>query len=99
MPSSHYANSVVNYLNDQNIKFVAKHENPANVTEVRPIEDFWSILKGKVYENAWRAQELVQLEKKIRFCIKNTDQNLQDLLASTATRLNDIRRNGPIEKG
>ena len=99
LASSHYANSVVNYLNDQNIKFVAKHENPANVPEVRPIEDFWSILKGKVYENAWRAQDLVQLEKKIRFCIKNMDQNLvQDLLASTATRLNDIRRNGLIEK-
>ena len=45
-----------------------------------------------MYKNAWRAQDLVQLEKKIRFCIKNMDQNLvQDLLASTATRLNDIR--------
>jgi len=25
-------------------------ENPANVPEVRAIEDFWSFLKGKVYE-------------------------------------------------
>jgi transposase len=99
LASSHYANSVVSYLNDQNIKFVPKHENPANVPEVRPIEDFWSILKGKVYENGWRAENLDLLRNKIRLCIRNMDQNLvQDLLASTSKRLDKIRRNGLIEK-
>ncbi|RNA40548.1 glucosylceramidase 4 [Brachionus plicatilis] len=53
LASPHYANTVVNYLIDQNIKFVQKRENPANVPEVRQIEDFLSILKGKVYENSW----------------------------------------------
>ncbi|RNA20036.1 glucosylceramidase 4, partial [Brachionus plicatilis] len=49
LASSHYANTVINYLIDQNIKIVQKFENTANVPKVRPIEDFWSILKGKVY--------------------------------------------------
>ena len=61
LASSHYANTVVNYLIDQNIEFVQKCENPANVPEVRPIEDFWSILKEKVYENGWRAKNLDEL--------------------------------------
>ena len=53
---------------------------------------------NKVIENIVSNLSYSQLEKKIRFCIKNMDQNLvQDLLASTATRLNDIRRNGLIE--
>ena len=99
LASSHYANTVVNYLIDQNIEFVQKCENPANVPEVRPIEDFWSILKGKVYENGWRAKNLDELRNKIRLCTRNMDQNLvQDLLASTSKRLNNIRRNGLIEK-
>ena len=98
LASSHYANSVVNYMNAQNVKFVQKQENPANVPEVRPIEDFWSILKGKVYENGWRAENLDLLRNKIRLCIRNMDQNLvQDLLTSTSQRLDNVRRNGIIE--
>jgi hypothetical protein len=47
---AHYSNIVVDYFEGKNIKFVKKFENPANVQEVRAIEDFWSFLKGKVYE-------------------------------------------------
>jgi hypothetical protein len=50
LASSHYAAKVVEYYRAQKIKFVEKCENPANVPEVRAIEDFWLILKGKVYE-------------------------------------------------
>jgi len=35
----------------QIINFIEKIENPANLPEGRAIEDFWSILKAKVYEN------------------------------------------------
>ncbi|CAF5166545.1 unnamed protein product, partial [Rotaria magnacalcarata] len=38
------------WLHEQNIKFVPKQDNPPNVPQARPIEDFWSILAGKVYE-------------------------------------------------
>ena len=50
LESLHYAAKVVEYYRAQKIKFVEKCENPANVPEVRAIEDFWLILKGKVYE-------------------------------------------------
>ncbi|RNA26344.1 glucosylceramidase 4 [Brachionus plicatilis] len=94
LASSHYANSDVNYLIDQNIKFEQKCENPANVPEVQPIEDFLSIINGKVYDNGWRAKNLDELRKRIRHSTRNMDQNLvQDLLASTSKRLNNIRRN------
>lgn len=49
LATSHYANSVIQFMEGQNIKFVEKVNNPANVPECRPIEDFWSQLKGKVY--------------------------------------------------
>ena len=53
---------------------VDKVDNPTNLLEVRPIEDFWSILKAKVYENNWEAKTLHQLEVRIKKCLKEVDQ-------------------------
>ena len=56
LASSYYAKLVVDYFRVKKINFVQKLENPANVTETRPIEDFWYILKGNVYENGWKSK-------------------------------------------
>ena len=50
-----------------------KVDNPANLPEVRPIEDFWSVLKAKVYENNWEAKTLHELEVRIQKCLKEVD--------------------------
>ncbi len=98
LASSHYAHEVVDYYKTKNINFVEKSENPANVPEVRPVEDFWSILKAKVYEKGWRAENLNLLKNRIRLCIRKLDLNLiQNLLAGTSTRLDYVRRNDLIE--
>ncbi|CAF3917018.1 unnamed protein product [Rotaria magnacalcarata] len=47
LASSHYANKTTRWFHEQNIKFVPKQDNPPNVPQARPIEDFWSILAGK----------------------------------------------------
>ena len=39
LATSHTAKSVTNWLKDNNIRFVPKHMNLANVPEARPIED------------------------------------------------------------
>ena len=99
LASSHYANKVVDYYRAQNINFVEKSENPANVPEARPIEDFWAILKGEVYKGGWKTDDFDVLKKKIRLCLRKMDQNLvQDLIAGTSARLNKIRNDGFIEK-
>jgi hypothetical protein len=61
--SSHYTNSVQDYLKSEKIEFVPKDMNPANAPKLRPIEDFWGILKQKVYEKGWRAKSIDQLKK------------------------------------
>jgi hypothetical protein len=38
--------------------------NPANAPKLRPIEDFWRILKTNVYENNWSVKNVSQLKKK-----------------------------------
>ena len=52
----HYAEHSLDVLCENLIHHVDKGDNPANLPEVRPIEDFWSILKAKVYENNWEAK-------------------------------------------
>ena len=56
------------------IRHFDKVDNSANLPEVRSIEDFWSILKAKVYENNWEAKTLHQLEVRIKKCLKEMDQ-------------------------
>jgi len=98
LASSHYANSVTNYLRDKKVKFVEKRDNPPNVPECRPIEDFWSILKGEVYKNNWQAKDLKQLRNRITYCLKKIDKKaVQDMIGSTKRRLDNIRRNGLVE--
>ena len=41
LASPRYAYSVTDWLEEQNMPFVPKHMNPANLPEARPIEDFW----------------------------------------------------------
>lgn len=98
LASSHYAKKVIEYLDHRNINYVPKEDNPPNVPECRPIENFWSILKGKVYQKNWQAKTIDQLKKRIKFCLKKIDKSLvQRLFDSIKLRLGKIRRNGVIE--
>ena len=98
LASSHYAKTVIEYFRDKKVNFVEKEDNPPNVAECRPIEDFWVILKAKVYEHNWLAETLDQLRNRINYCLKNVDlKAVQGLIGSISSRLDKIRRNGVIE--
>ena len=88
LASSHYANSVQNYLLSEMVKFVPKMVNPAKVPKARPIEDFWGCLKQKVYDRGLAAKSKLELEKRIRYCLKNIDQKfVQGFALTTRKRL------------
>ena len=95
LATSHTANSVTKWLNDNHVNFVPKHMNPANVPEARPIEDFWAILKRHVYKDGWTAKRIVDLKARIRLAIRNIDVKVvQKLALSVHKRLDQIRRYG-----
>lgn len=99
LASSHYAKSVIEYLDQENVNYVERHENPANLPECRPIENFWGILKGLVYKNNWQAENIEKLRSRIKRCIKNIDPELiQSLARSIPSLVDKVRRNGVIEK-
>jgi len=67
LASDYYAKNVTTYFEANNINYVKRRDNPPNVPEVRPIEDFWSILKGMVYNGNWHAENINQLKNRIRY--------------------------------
>ena len=73
---AHYAKSVINYLNEKNVNFVHKNDNPVNVPECRPIENFWAILKQQVYKNNWQIKNGKQIYQRIQHCLNKLDINL-----------------------
>ena len=80
------------------IHHVDKVDNPANLPEVRPIEDFWSVLKAKVYENNWEAKTLHQLEVRIKKCLKEVDPiTILKTFGCVKKRFNDFRMFDIIE--
>jgi hypothetical protein len=86
LASSHYAILVQKYLQKENINFVPKILNPANVPKVRPIEDIWGLLKKKVYENNWCANNISQLKRKIVYSLSKMDKNLIQRTSDSAHR-------------
>ena len=50
---------------------------------------------NKVYDRGWAAKSTLELEKRIRFCLKKIDQKfVQDLALTTRKRLDRIARKG-----
>ncbi len=93
MASSHYANSVQEWLVKQKIPFIPKAMNVANVPEIRPIEDLWGFLKRQVYKDGWQAKNIDQLKKRITACIRDIDVKVvQNLAGSTIRRIDTVRR-------
>jgi len=83
------------YLKNKNLEIKKTLKNPANAPKLRPIEDFWGILKQKVNEKGWSAKSINQLKKKISESLKKIDPKVSPQLADTVfTRVDKCRRYG-----
>ena len=49
---------------------------PTKFHKARPIEDFWSILKGEVYKNNWKDDNIAEPKERIKYCVKKFELNL-----------------------
>lgn len=49
LASAHYAKNSIDFKKANNINFVAKGDNPPNVSHARTIENFWGDVCLKVY--------------------------------------------------
>ena len=95
LASSHYSKSVQDRLNEKNIPFVFRKDNPPNVPQARPIETLWTVLERRVYENNWEAKNLDLLARRIRQKSKEFDQQmLQTMIEGVRRKLRLMWREG-----
>ncbi|KAJ8976795.1 hypothetical protein NQ317_014138 [Molorchus minor] len=97
LASCHYARRTREWLEHNNINYVPREDNPPNVPQARPIEEFWSLLCRKVYDNGWEAQNEQQLRARIFRKIREVDLNIvQRKMRQVLTKLRAIEDHGPL---
>ncbi|XP_074602617.1 uncharacterized protein LOC141856241 [Brevipalpus obovatus] len=95
--STHYAKSVVEMMDQEGVKYVPKKNNPPNSPQARPIENFWSILSGKVYAGEWEAKSVNQLIRRIFFCLRTLQLSLiKSLMSNTQAKVRCLFESGPL---
>lgn len=97
LASCHYARETQNWLRQNNIPFVPKNDNPPNLPQARPIEDFWALLSRKVYDGGWQAENEEQLRRRIFRKIREIDvQAVQNLMIDVGRKLRLVEQHGPL---
>ena len=64
------------YKEESGLPYVLKNKNPPNFPQIRHIENFWSILKQKVYAGNWSAKSWEVLIRQIKKILREIDQNV-----------------------
>ncbi|KAJ8950527.1 hypothetical protein NQ318_015271, partial [Aromia moschata] len=71
--SCHYARRTRDWLATNGINFAPNTDNSPNVTQARPIQEFWSHLSRKIYGGGWEVQNKEQLRRRIFQKIREVD--------------------------
>jgi hypothetical protein len=73
LASCHYAKQTLKWMKQKNIKIVPKADSPLNVSQARPIENFWALLARAIYAKGWEAKNEAELCGRIKMKLKVID--------------------------
>ena len=76
LASCHYAKETQQFLTSEGITVVPRDQNPPNAPQIRPIENFFGILKQHVYANNWWTKSRDALIRRIKKCVSEIDMNM-----------------------
>ena len=86
--SAHYAGLTTTFLDNHNINYVKKKDNPTEFPQCRPVEDFFGLLAARVYRRNWEAKDVVTLKRRIRKCLSEIPPStVQATMATVRRRL------------
>ena len=95
LANAHYGNTTQEILQQNNIPYVSRQNNPPNVPQARPIETVWTLLERKVFEDNWEAKNLAALIRRVKQKAKELDQKLlQDMIEGVRRKLRAMWRDG-----
>ena len=64
-------------------------EKGKDCPQIRPIENFFGILKQRVYEGNWKAETRTQLENRIRRTVKNIKESEPEIFRNLFLNLKE----------
>lgn len=76
LASCHYASSVVNWYDSENLDYVKKELNPPNCPELRPIERFWAIIKRDLKQTCKPADSVKKFKYNWNRVVKKRGERL-----------------------
>lgn len=86
LASCHYANNTIKWYKEKQVNFVPRDCNPPNSPELRPIEQYWSIVKGILKKTGQEIQTIGQFKSKWQWASKKINK------ASVQKIMGPIRR-------
>ena len=87
---------MVNFLTQNDIYFVPRDHNPPNSPQIRPIENFFGILKQLVYAGNWSAKSRESLIRRIKKCMAEIDMTTMviKMFENLKPKINQANING-----
>ncbi len=97
LASSHYSRDSIAEFERLGIEIVPKEANPPAVPRLRPIENFWAILKNRVYSKGWAAKSTEELVKKIKTELRLVPPEfVQNLMRRVKTKVRTAADHGVL---
>lgn len=101
LASSHYAHSVLDFMEENGIRYVEKEINPPALPEVRPIERFWAHMKQKLFANGAQYETHDEFAIAVKSLVAKYQENTQEnidyfagLFKSVLTNLDKVAEYG-----
>lgn len=93
LASSHYANKIIDWLNENNVNFVRKDMNPPNTPQLRPVERYWASVKSILRKDGKTAKTVRQFKAKwISASKKVSDGFVQRLMERVKSKIRAFSR-------
>jgi transposase len=93
LASCHYAKKTREWMAAKGVQFVQKDSNPPNCPEVRPIEQFWAIMKQKLRTKFIASDSIENFKKDWSKAAKMvSNEVVRNLMGSVRRRIRDIIR-------
>ena len=87
LAATHYARDTLDLLDTAHVPVVTREENPPNVPLLRPIEDFWGLVKQEVYNGGCEARSDAHLKSRIRSVLRLIDPEVPSKMMGRVPQL------------
>lgn len=96
LASAHYANRVLERLEQEGVEVIAKKKNPPNLPQARGIERYWALVKAEYQKRIEPPKHLAGFKRMYQNdAAKVSEQSVQKVMKSSVAKLRKIGYSGP----